>query len=148
MFYTIYWPIPVEVLVRVKYPMDIQKNLYHQNLLDDLVLNSDNPKSFWNKLKRMCNSRQQTLNDITKEQWVEHFEKLFKDRPNHENITENIDDIEYDITEGELEDIVFNSEITDEEILKSVKSLKCGTSAGTDKLIPEFFIKSIDNILP
>ena len=127
---------------------DIQKNLYHQNLLDDLVLNSDNPKSFWNKLKRMCNSRQQTLNDITKEQWVEHFEKLFKDRPNHENNTENIDDIEYDITEGELEDVVFNSEITDEEILKSVKSLKCGTSAGTDELIPEFFIKSIDNILP
>ena len=72
------------------------------------MLNSDNPKSFWNKLKRMCNSRQQTLNDITKDQWVEHFEKLFKDGPNPENNTENIDDIEYDITEGELEDIVFN----------------------------------------
>ena len=44
--------------------------------------------------------------------------------------------------------LTFNSEITDEEILKSVKSLKCGTSAGTDELIPEFLIKSIDNILP
>ena len=72
---------------------------------------------------------------------------MFKDRPNPENNTENIDDIEYDIIEGELEDIVFNSEITDEEILKSVKSLKRGTSAETDELIPEFFIKSVDTIL-
>ena len=32
----------------------------------------------------------------------------------------NAAEIEYDITENELEDYIFNSEITNEEILKSV----------------------------
>ena len=34
------------------------------------------------------------------------------------------DNISYDIIEDELEDIVFNSEITNEEILKSIQALK------------------------
>ena len=54
------------------------------------------------------------------------------------------DDNLYDIAEGELDDIIFNSEITDEEILKSVKTLKHGKRGGIDELIPEFFINSID----
>ena len=29
MFYTIYWPIPVEVLVRVKYPMQNCNTMYY-----------------------------------------------------------------------------------------------------------------------
>ena len=55
---------------------------------------------------------------------------MFKDRPNLESSGENqdLDNIQYDVNEGEREDIVLNSEITDE-------------------LIPEFFINSIDYIL-
>ena len=58
------------------------------------------------------------------------------------------DNIEYNILEDELEDIVFNSAIIDEEIIKAIKSLKRGKSSGQDELIPEFFIHSIDFILP
>ena len=58
------------------------------------------------------------------------------------------DDFQYDVTENELEDIIFNSEITNEEVLKSIQALKCGKSAGTDEIIPEFFIHSVGNILP
>ena len=50
------------------------------------------------------------------------------------------------MNEGELEDIVFNSDITDKEILKAINSIKRGKSAGIDELIPEFFIHSIDYI--
>ena len=58
------------------------------------------------------------------------------------------DKISYDIIEDELEEIVFNSEITNEEILKSKEALKRGKSAGIVELVPEFFIHSIDIILP
>ena len=60
----------------------------------------------------------------------------------------NAAEIEYDITENELGDYIFNSEITNEEILKSVQDLKRGKSVGPDDLIPEFFINSIDIIIP
>ena len=60
----------------------------------------------------------------------------------------NAAEIEYDITENELEDYIFNSEITNEEILKPVQDLKQDKSAGLDDLIPEFFINSIDIIIP
>ena len=100
-----------------------------------------NPKSFWNKLKRLSNSQQQTPNGINKEQWVKHFEKLFQDRPNPESNDENqdLDNNQYDVTKGELEDIVFNSDITDKETLKAMKR---GKSAGIDELIPEFFMQA------
>ena len=41
----------------------------YKNLQDDLVSSLNNQKSFWNKLKQLCNSRQQTKNSITKDRW-------------------------------------------------------------------------------
>ena len=61
---------------------------------------------------------------------------------------EKEDDFQYDLTENELVAIIFNSEITNGEVLKSIQALKCGKSAGTDEIIPEFCINSVDNILP
>ena len=73
-----------------------------------VVSDSKNPKSFWNKLKKICNSRQQRQNNITKDQWKNHFEKLFNANTRNENI-DNImhedeidDDFQYDVTENEL----------------------------------------------
>ena len=56
--------------------------------------------------------------------------------------------MEYDITVNELQDIIFNSEVTDEEIIKAIQALKRGKSGGGDELIPELFICPIDLILP
>ena len=119
-------------------------------MLDDLVSSHTNPKSFWNELKRLAGAST-THNNISKEQWKAHFEMLLasqefeRDTANDNAIDDNI---EYNILEDELEDIVFNSAITDEEIIKAIKSLKRGKSSGQDELIPEFFIHSIDFILP
>ena len=139
---------------RFKSRCKTQRKLHNKKVLDDLVSDSKNPKSFWNKLKNICNSRHQRQNNITKDQWKSHFEKLFNDNTRNENIDnimheDEIEDVfQYDLTENELEDIIFNSEITNEEVLKSIQALKCGKSAGTDEIIPEFFIHSVDNILP
>ena len=55
-----------------------------------------------------------------KEQLVNYFEKLHQERPYLDNTDENqdLDNNQYDVNEGEREDIFFNSDITDKKILK------------------------------
>ena len=107
-----------------------QYEIHNQKVLDDLVSNSNSPKSVWNRLNRIYNFRGQRPNNITKQQWKIHFESLFKDISKEEGMDETIqsedehDNTSYDIIEDELEDIVFNLEIINEEILKSVQALK------------------------
>lgn len=127
-----------------------QLAIYNSKILDDLVSFQCNPKSFWNKLKNLTGPGKQR-NNITKDQWKTHFESLFAGGELDEDINnqyDSDDDVIYDATENELEDIIFNSEITNEEIVKAVQALKRGKSSGEDELIPEFFIHSMDLILP
>ena len=132
---------------------DRQKSIYNASMLDDQVASSFCPKSFWNKLKNITGSRKQS-NNITKEQWKTHFETLFSNHEQNEGNEDNeltndsVIDIEYDITEDELENTIFNSEIKDVEIIKAFQALKKGKSGGQDELITEFFIYSIEHILP
>ena len=127
-----------------------KKSVYNNYILGDLVSRLSNLKSFWNKLKNLTGTRK-SLNNITKEQWKSHFELLFASGEAEEG-ADNVDvgdnDFEYDITENKLDDIIFNAAITDEEIIKAVKSLKRGKSSSQDELIPNFFIYSIELILP
>ena len=77
-------------------------------MLDDLKPDSKNPKSFWNKLKKICDSRQQRPNTMTKVQWQNHFETLLQDNTRNDNVddiiqTDNIDEeIQYGVTEDEF----------------------------------------------
>ena len=48
----------------------------------------------------------------------------------------------------EIKDFIFNSEITEEEILRTVRTLKEDKSAGPDGIVPGVFIHSFDLILP
>ena len=70
------------------------------------ISGSKHPTSFRNKLKKMCNSSQQSQNNITKERWQNHFEKLFQDNTRSENVDDiiQIDDIDADIQYGVTED--------------------------------------------
>ena len=78
-------------------------------------------------------------NNISLDEWKNYFEQLFEynDAPNeHEN---NIDIFEEPPELNDVEDFVFNSEITEEEILKFVKALKPDKSAGPDNIVPGLF---------
>ena len=48
----------------------------------------------------------------------------------------------------EIEDIIFNSEITEEEILREVRALKEDKSAGPDGIVSSLFILCIELFLP
>ena len=82
---------------------------------------SSSPKWFCNKLKNITGQ----TNNISKDKWKTHFESLFSNNAqndDNEYTDDVVIDIEYDISENELEDIIFNSEITDEEIIKKSSS--------------------------
>ena len=56
--------------------------------------------------------------------------------------------IEIDEPDDEIENLIFNSEITDDEIMFAVKSLRAGKVPEPDELIPEMFISTVEIILP
>ena len=71
-------------------------------------------KSFWTKLKTLTNKRKSKLsNNITKMEWLTHFENLFA------NLDDNdaFEDLETEEPDNEIEELKFNSEITDDEIV-------------------------------
>ena len=82
----------------------------------------------------------------------DHFENLFEDATLNDLVegeSSSLSDIicEEEQPLDEIEDHIFNSEITDEEILKSVKSLKSGKSAEMNGITPQFFIHGGEIIL-
>ena len=108
-------------------------------------------KSFWSKLKNMTNKKERQANGITTEQWLDHFESLFNGGNDIENfIGDDINehDIELDEPSDEIEEHIFNSEITDDEIVTAIRSMKRGKAPGPDGLVPEVFIYGIDTLLP
>ena len=56
--------------------------------------------------------------------------------------------LEIEEPDDEIEYLIFNSEITNDEILNAVKSLKIGKSPGPDGIFAELFKQSIHVILP
>ena len=130
-----------------KIKIEEKKNAYKENKLDSLLASIDDSKSFWSKLKSLTSkSNQVNLSKLTKQEWLNHFEKLFS--------SDSLDDpellrnIEVDEPDDEIEYLIFNERISDDEILHAVKHLKKGKSAGPDGILPEFFIECIDTLLP
>jgi hypothetical protein len=63
-------------------------------------------------------------------------------------VTEAVESINDASIDNDIEDSIFNAEITDEEILYALKSLRRGKSPGEDNTTPEFFITGVDILFP
>ena len=86
-------------------------------------------------------------NNITLEQWKVYFERLFE----YNGETNEKDIINIFVEEpvlDDVEDFIFNSEVTEEEILRVVWALKQEKSAGPDSIVSGLFINCIELILP
>ena len=126
-----------------------KKSSYNSKQLDDLLDSMNNPNSFWKKVKNIVKSKRSNDNNISNDDWKNHFASLFSYDELNENANFNVDEENgLDINFDEVEEIVFNAPITDEEILKSVKALNMSKSPGLDGLPPGIFKHSIDIILP
>ena len=113
--------------------------------LDDLISSVNDQKSFWSKLKKMTNKSVRAGN-ISNEEWERHFELLFNEGVDAGEVI-NDDRFYDDVNLDDVQAQIFNAEITDEEILKAVKSLKLGKSAGLDGVMPEMLVYGIEYIL-
>ena len=120
---------------------------YKENRLDSLLSSKDDSKLFWSKLKSFTIKTNQIKNsNISQQEWLKHFEKLFSS--NNLDNSDILDDIEIEEPDDEIEHLIFNKSISDDEILHAVKHLKKGKSAGPDGILSEFFIECIDILLP
>ena len=131
-----------------KYLCDKKERQFQSNQLQCLVEATACPKSFWKKVKHLSNSKRRTSNNIHNDEWKRHFEQLFQyDDNDSMNDDEELDYI-HEIDLDEVQDTIFNSQITEEEVLKSVQALHESKAAGLDEISPGFFIHCIDLILP
>ena len=76
------------------------------------------------------------------------FEQIFehKDEVGEQDILNNLFDDEPVM--DEIEDVIFNSEITEEEILREVRTLKEDKSAGPNGIVSSLFIHCIELLQP
>ena len=130
---------------------DKKKSEYQASTLDELIDSIKDSKSFSNKVNSLTKNKP-VENSISMEDWKDHFENLFEDATANDLVegeSSSVSDIicEEEQPLDEIQDHIFNSEITNEEILKSVKSLKSGKSAGMNGITPEFFIHGGESIL-
>ena len=97
---------------------DEKQNEYKENKIESSI---DDSKSFWSKLKALtCKNNQIRNSKITKQEWVDHFEKLFSGTEADD--TGIIDEIEIDEPNDEIEHLIFNESISDDEILHALST--------------------------
>ena len=101
-------------------------------------LKSSNPRIYWNLLSsKKPNEVKANINDLLK-----HFKLLAS---NEQECSNGVDTDKYGgDTDLEADDSMLNCEITEEEILKAIATLKNGKAGGTDCIINEYIKSSKD----
>lgn len=117
-------------------------NTCMRNKLDSLM---GKPKLFWRALKNINGkSNQHDKPKISSNQWFKHFKSLFSDNDSETDADIDTSD-DYDLTD--IEECLFNNEITDDEIIEAVKNINTG-KASSGNLIAEHFKYGIHILLP
>lgn len=115
----------------------------------ELESNVRNSTKFWGTIKKFRTKTRQ-VNDISDDQWLEHFKKVFD-----ANTVEQEADVEIIFStiapsdqNSSMEDDILNSDITFQEVTESILHLKANKAAGADGIIPEIFKQSSGKITP
>ena len=118
---------------------------YQSKQLQDLDEAANKPKSFWKKVKCLNNVKRSTSANISNAEWKNHFEQVFNlDETSNDLMNDETIEFDPDINKDDKQDSIFNSKITEEEIIKSVHALHESKTAGLDEISPGFFIHGID----
>ena len=87
-------------------------------------------------------------NNITLEECVNHFDKLLNPETRDVNDEDNVlIDINFDEPVDDIDDYIFNTEISEDEIWLAVKHFRKGKKSEPDCILPEFFIYGIDSFI-
>lgn len=92
-----------------------------------------------------------SIGNISEQEFANYFEELYNGseedytHEEHSNMSELIEHMLYNEDQGRNS---LDAEITEDEILDSVRNLKTNKAPGIDNLLPEFFRESTSTLLP
>ena len=137
---------------RIQYQKIIRekRKQYKKDMQEKLINNRNDPKAFWNEIRKLSYRKQKQAN-ISIQEWGDHFEQVFNPDGSQEaareveelNRADPIhagEDIQQEIVaERELEEeiIDIDEEISREEIIGGIDKLKKGKASGTDDFSAE-----------
>ena len=138
-----------ELRKQYKHLLLTKEKEYKLKCRKELESNIGDPKQFWRNIKKFTTKTRQ-VSDISDEQWLEHFEKVF-DVKGMEQDTDDEISSSYTTESNRnscAEDDSLNSDISPQEVTESIDHLKANKAAGLDGIIPEVFKHSCDKIVP
>ena len=124
-----------------------KSKLYKKEVLKNKKINENKfhskLRSLRSELWNLLNSKKKPDVSVSVNDFYNHF-KLSSD----ENVHSNGTLFDNDVTESNLDTDILNCPFTEAEIIKAVKCLKNGKSAGIDKILNEYIVNSIQLLLP
>lgn len=124
----------------------LKKAQYKENFIDKLHGSLNDSKAFWNAI-RSVRPRAGAPENISRDQWFNHFKKVFdSDAINNSNEEEVAEPEAYDYLNPN--DNMLNEPILENEIISAIQSLKSNKAPGPDGLIGEFYKNGREHILP
>ncbi|XP_078607973.1 uncharacterized protein LOC144879949 [Branchiostoma floridae x Branchiostoma japonicum] len=142
------WKIFKQAKLEYKALVRAKRRAHRENMRTKLRTVQRDPKEFWRLVK---GKKVNSMGNIGAQEFANYFEGLYNESGEDYTVEESIN-----ITEL-LQNMLSHSdqfidsldeEITEQEILDSVKNLKTGKASGIDNLLPEFFKESISVLLP
>jgi len=129
-----------------------KKIRYEQEIIDDLVANSNNPKEFWKKVKQMNKKSLNNSNCIPLDKWIEHFSLLNRNDPSkiHENnpFTVEVMNALKNKYSGNSNCPILDKNFTIREILGGIKLLKSGKASAYDIVDNDLIKATASSISP
>ena len=121
-----------------------KKSFESKKLTEIENLRHGKPKQFWAYFKRKHDQKY----DISADEFFNYFSTLENDIFTCENKEAEEFCSQHDFNTNESSNEELDKEITISEILSSVKRLKSGKAHGSDCLLNEFFLESVDILAP
>ena len=110
---------------------------FDQSRVEKLKQSINDSKLCWHTI-RSVNRKAAIYNSITKEQWYEHFFKVFNPPGANLDTILHLDEASNAETVEETHEVLFNEVISKQAVIGKLKSGKC---AGPDKIFSEMLMK-------
>ena len=119
-----------------------KRNTYNKTYLNKVESCIGTTKTFWREIKKVLR-KPKTVPDISLDDWFNHFSALFANNDtDSQHIDPLVENASQDCNLDGIQEMIFNSDITDDEILKSVKLLKLNKASGGN-VIPQQFVYGV-----
>ena len=131
--------------IQYKQLLTRKKNEFDRRRIEKLKQSLNDPKIFWRTI-RSVNRKATIYNDITGEQWYEHFFNVFNTTVLAGTVSQ-LDEMTNAKLDEDIPEALFNEAISTQEVIASIGKLKSGKSSGPDKIIGEMLKHANDVVI-